>query len=307
MRITPERLEGIVRRILDGGPRVPWTVAADPARAALARIERIARGALRVGTLRDRRSGRGLPVFGSRLGGRAYRILVLPRGASDGEIVAIRPAEEGELEQEIVPSQGSVTIPNPSGQGNITVNFQKYDANSQKNYRVRGAHVRVTWTGPTSADQLENAQNVPGDLYVLARKAGNGYWPLYVGQTGNFVQRWAPRFKVLREFDVDLTQYAVWTGVIATLQSQLPANVSIGLVRDDVEHVLIRHINKALQQHNGALKNESSYLPFFAAPLGVNVVNVFVPGNSLPPFVPGQIQVGADQLYEMEADPFATG
>jgi hypothetical protein len=83
--------------------------------------------------------------------------------------------------------------------------------------------------------------------------------------------------------------------------------VSADLVRMDVEHVLIRHVNRQLEPFGLRLQNEQSYLPFIAAPLGVDVRSAAAQGSTLPPLVPPLIQVGADQMYEFEADPFATG
>ena len=310
LHLPPHRLAAMAERILSGGGAVRADVAADPQRAALARIERIARGALRVGTLRDRASGRGLPVFGARLGGRAYRILVLPRSEEEGEIVAIRPATGSETEQEIVASGQTLAIPNPNAAvgGNVQVPFQQL--RQGRNYRVRGARVQVAWRGPYTLPQLE-AMNVNAELYVIARMAqaqqGPVPWPLYVGETSAFSARWAPRFKVLREFAVDTSPYRVWLGSITLQNSQRPLNVAPDLVRADVEHVLIRHLNRLLQPYGTSLTNRTSHLPFIAAPLGVDVQSAAQQGSTLPPGIPGQIQVNPDQLYEFEADPFATG
>jgi hypothetical protein len=310
LHLPPHRLAAMAERILSGGAAVPAHVAADPQRAALARIERIARGALRVGTLRDRASGRGLPVFGARLGGRAYRILVLPRGGEEGEIVAIRPATGDETQQEIVASDQVLTIPNPNATvgGFVDVHFQK--AHQRTKYRVRGARVQVAWSGPHTLAELK-AMDPDDDLYLITRlvptQQGPRPWPLYVGETSNVSTRWKERFKVLREFAVDTSPYRVWLGSITVQPSQRPLGVGSNLVRADVEHVLIRHLNKMLQPSGAALANLTSYLPFIAAPLGVDVQSAAQPGSTLPPGIPPQIQVSPDQLYEFGADPFATG
>ena len=289
LHLPAERLAAMAERIVAGGGRVSRWIAANPERAALARIERIARQALRVGRLRDRATGYGLPVFGARLGGRAYRILVLPRGPEQGEIVAIRPASP--LVRGGVPADSSLT-----GAG--------------KTHRVRGAHADVLWTGPRPLTQLVNAARVEGDLYVLARRGSDSrdrlpWRPLYVGQTKDFVARWKPRSGVLRELGVDLSAYGVWVGRLSTRPSRLPPAVGTSRMRDGVEHVLIRHINRALKPYGGKLGNPPPCLP--AVHPGVVVESAAAPGGTRPPFVPERIRASRGGLYEVEAGPFATG
>ncbi|HLL81070.1 MAG TPA: hypothetical protein VK420_00410, partial [Longimicrobium sp.] len=68
--------------------RLPWP---DP-RTSMGRLAGLARGARRIGTLRNRRSGKGYPVFAGQAGGRRYGIVTKPaKGRRGGDIVAVRP------------------------------------------------------------------------------------------------------------------------------------------------------------------------------------------------------------------------
>jgi hypothetical protein len=68
--------------------RLPWPAP----RTSMGRLAGLARGARRIGTLRNRRSGKRYPVFAGQAGGRRYGIVTRPaRGRRGGDIVAVRP------------------------------------------------------------------------------------------------------------------------------------------------------------------------------------------------------------------------
>lgn len=71
--------------------RLPWP---DP-RTSMGRLAGLARGARRIGTLRNRRSGRRYPVFAGQAGGRRYGIVTRSaKGRRGGDIVAVRPVRD---------------------------------------------------------------------------------------------------------------------------------------------------------------------------------------------------------------------
>lgn len=87
--------------------RTGWPPMPRPRPRAVDRLARLAAGARRVGTLRQRGSGGRLPVYRSRLGGRSYRIVARPRGGLRSEIVLVRPeAEPSAPESELFPLGG---------------------------------------------------------------------------------------------------------------------------------------------------------------------------------------------------------
>lgn len=91
LRIAP----GTVDRVLTG-LIPPWRrrrKRPSDRRAALRQLGWMARGARRVGSLRNRRTGARFPVFSARAGGRSFNIVTRPRGRWQGEIVLVRPGE----------------------------------------------------------------------------------------------------------------------------------------------------------------------------------------------------------------------
>lgn len=273
LRLPAYTIETIVDRVRRPGRRFRLRpdVAAGPRRAVVRRVGQLAQNARRMGTLRSRSTGKAYPVFTSRAGGRSYRIVARPRGNWQSEIMLVQP--EGEME----------------------VTSAKDPAGQKGGRRVRGARVTIDWR----ATPLASLEKRPPDdnVYVIAKEMawkGRVQWvPIYVGITKDFVQRWRPRFKVLREFQVDLKPYMVWTGKVTALPSQVlgPGATQEDVWRD-VEHVLIRR----LRFHDGyPLSNEQSIREVVSAAKGI-AINSRQP----PPFLK-KFDVAPGTVYEAEA------
>lgn len=100
----------------------------------LDRLGTLVSGARRMGTLRHRASGERLPVFGSRLGQRSYRIVARPRGGMRHEILAVHPEPRAEMEEEAeVFPLGAVA----AGGGDA------YGGATRDGYRLRLPHARL--------------------------------------------------------------------------------------------------------------------------------------------------------------------
>jgi hypothetical protein len=230
------------------------------------RVAQLARGARRLGALRNRRSGRRYPVFRSRMRGRNYRITTRPRGRFRHEIIAIQEELGGDA-FEVLSSKQPGAVARSGGQS----------------YRVRGAQVRIDWHGPLT---VRNA----------ARKHGHGVYivyrdnkPLYVGETNSFRRRWFARLQVLENLGIDPAPFSVWVGQIK--QAAGP-KVSDELLRLDVEHVLVRYL---LRMARATLTNRKPRNELMAAPLGIMIHN----HPKAAPWLPQAIRLRAGEILEI--------
>ena len=235
-RLRPEQLRGIT-----GGP-----LSGDPGPRLAQAVGRVAQAARRT----PESVGGGLPVFSAP----GFRLLVRPRGPTQGEILMVRP--EGEADSELMPV-GSTGATRAFGTGA-----------ARRNLRVRGARVTIAWKMLPVADaKTLGVQDKHTTVYILAKrtpiqeegkksapesKKGPYLRPLYVGETRTQT-RIVPRIDVLRAFDVDTSPYVVCVGTIRVnppgqQQVQTPAGprafngspADWQLLREDVEHVLVR-------------------------------------------------------------------
>ncbi|HEX8212493.1 MAG TPA: hypothetical protein VF584_20115 [Longimicrobium sp.] len=243
-RLRPEQLRGIT-----GGP-----LAGDPGPLLVRAVGRAAQAARRTPETIGGQNGPPLPVFSAP----GFRLLVRPRGPTEGEILMVRPEDEADAELVPVGASGS------------TRPYKHPRTGKSQDLRVRGARVQITWkqlplaqarnlgvTDPRKvvyvlAKRTAAPETVNGKTKKSARELGGTYLrPLYVGETKE-QDRMRPRIDVLRAFDVDFAPYVVCVGTIAALPSQrvqqqpkdrafAPTNAAdLQLLREDVEHVLVR-------------------------------------------------------------------
>jgi len=238
-RLEPAQLRRLVGSALER----------DPAPALAAALRRLARGARRVGSFRGRRIGR-LPVFSAA----GYRLVVRPISASEGELLTLR----AEPEREVF----------PPGHPSARRRWQG------REYRVRGAQVRIQWEGPYDPSALRRPG---GGIYIVEREGK----PIYVGETDRFARRWHARHQVLRNLgvydlpDVKRAPYRVWLGKLTTLTTgAVPPNA----LREDVEHVLVRYLGS----RGVRLTNLRPSGRLLAAPAGIRIENIGGP-SYLPP------------------------
>lgn len=234
-RLRPEQLRGIT-----GGP-----LAGDPGPLLTRAVGRVAQAARRT----PETLGGTLPVFSAP----GFRLLVRPRGRTQGEILMVRPESE---DSELIP-------PKMSGARRSWTEKGK-----RQNLRVRGARVKITWKAVPLADAGDvGGKKALQTVYILAKrtarqeegvrsvqeKSGTYIRPLYVGETG-VNDRMGSRLKVLREFAVDLTPYVVFVGTITPLPDQRIQTaqglkawkeaIDWTLIREDVEHLLVRMLTR---------------------------------------------------------------
>lgn len=232
LRLLPERLAALTAEVRAAvHPAHP--AAADPRAAVLHHVAGLARTARPAGTVTDRATGRTLHVF--RAPGHAGEMEIVtapPRGALF-DIVEVRPAG----------MQGEMEVYQWGAQG-----YQ--DAQGR---RVRGAHATLNW----ERILLANARNDDHQncVYILTRRspAFNFEIPRYVGEAEHLGNRWAARLDVLRVFEVDLADCFLWVGTVTTANANQVRFAPGGnqaswpkLIRQDIEHVLIRELNSQL-------------------------------------------------------------
>jgi hypothetical protein len=268
-RLRPEQL-----RALSGG-----ALPADPAAAVARGVGRIARRARRLGRFRGAPGGPRLDVFGTP----GFRLLVRPTGEMEGEILAVAPVA-GELdgEAEVVYADRASGYRRSVG---------------GKQYRVRGAHARVTWAKPFPlADVL--SQNVGRDaVYVLLQKdaaAPGGFRPIYIGETTAWRARWKTRLQTLSEFGIKPDPYRVSFGTIEWIATRSPKPPP-DLVRNDVEHILVRGLRKY------GLNNRTSNQPILPPPNDGKKQRSFIVANVNAPaaFPREPMTARGDTLYEL--------
>lgn len=258
-------------------PRVRRGSARRERRAALRRVGRIARGARRIGTLRHRPSGRRFPVFRSRFGRGATRLITRRRPGARFEILAIEP--------EIGTAAGGFTADELEVLSARSKGAWQPGAGG-KRFRVRGAQVSIDWHGPLT---LRNAARKHGaGVYVVYRDRK----PIYVGETNSFSRRWTLRFDVLRNLAIDSAPFTVWVGTIQQLD--MP-KVSPELLRQDVEHVLVRFLKRALRPSGADVTNRSPTEPLLANKAGILIRN----SSTRAPFLPQAIRLSAGQQLEV--------
>ncbi|HLL81069.1 MAG TPA: hypothetical protein VK420_00405 [Longimicrobium sp.] len=262
-RLRPEQLRGIT-----GGP-----LSGDPGPRLAQAVGRVAQAARRT----PETLGGALPVFSAP----GFRLLVRPRGPTQGEILMVRP--EGEADSELHPV-GSAGATRPFGSGA-----------ARRNLRVRGARVTIAWKMlPVAHAKSLGVRDANATVYILAKRTpvqepgnksapesqtGPYLRPLYVGETRT-QSRIVPRMDVLRAFDVDTSPYVVCVGTIRVdppgqQQVQTPAgprafNGSAAdwqLLREDVEHVLVRILMNAGYR----LTVLSPSLRLWVAELGISI------------------------------------
>ncbi|HEX8675536.1 MAG TPA: hypothetical protein VF710_26830 [Longimicrobium sp.] len=276
-RLRPEQLRGIT-----GGP-----LAGDPGPSLARAVGRVARAARRTPETIGGANGPPFPVFSAP----GFRLLVRPRGPTQGEILMVRP--ESEAEAELV----------PVGAPGYTRPYKDPQTGKSQDLRVRGARVQITWkqlpltqarslgvTDPRKvvyvlAKRTAALEIVNGKKKNAAREMGGTYLrPLYVGETKK-QDRMGPRIDVLRAFDVDFAPYVVCVGTIATLPSQMvqqkpqtrafapTSSADMQLLREDVEHVLVRILTRA----GYGLTVRTPRNPVWIADLGISVSHLNPP------------------------------
>jgi hypothetical protein len=140
-------------------------------------------------------------------------------------------------------------------------------------------------------------------VYIIAKKGGG---PVYVGQTADFAKEWATRFHILGVFEAPLHDYEVHAGTVSALPGlQVKALNSPALtpyndkpdarlLRQDVEHVLLRQLDNAGQL--GGIKNQVSTRKIWSAPGGITLTH-----KGSPPAYLGNLNLGRNQSYEVGA------
>lgn len=264
LRLPHQGLHAVLGRLhpeqlrrLSGG-----MLPADPARAVALGIGRIARRARRLGPF-PATTGLRLDVWAAP----GFRLLVRPLGEMEGEILDVTPIE-GEV----------VYAARAAG-------YRRAVAN--KTYRVRGAHATVTWSTPVPLTQAGTLRVPKSAVYVLLANEK----PIYVGETASWSIRWKSRMQVLSEFGISTRPYRVAVGTIAwTGPGPAP---EAHLLRNDVEHILVRGLSKRFK-----LNNRSSHLEILPPRGGsFRVKNV-----SPPPSFPREDMTAAGDIpYELEA------
>jgi hypothetical protein len=277
-RLRPEQLRGIT-----GGP-----LSGDPGPRLTQAVGRAVRAARRT----PERVGGALPVFSAP----GFRLLVRPRGPTQGEILMVRP--ESETDSELIP----VDVPG------YTRPYKNPKTGKSQDLRVRGARVQITWKEvPLSQARNLGVPDPRKVVYVLAKRtaaqekvhdpktkkaktkksalepAGTYLRPLYVGETKK-QNRMGPRMDVLRAFDVDFAPYVVCVGTIAALPNQTvrlktkdrsfaQTDADLQLLREDVEHVLVRILTNAGYELTVVTPGN----PVWIADLGISVSHVNPP------------------------------
>lgn len=248
LRLLPDHLGALAAEVRAAvHPAHP--AAADPQGAVLHHVAGLARAARPAGTMTDRATGRTLHVF--RAPGRVGEMEIVtapPRGALY-DIVEVRPAGmQGELEVYADKFKNPMT-----GE----------DLSRHNGVRVRGPHATLNWGFVDMAAfmaQFDTIPEIENVVYVLARKTGfkdpemqgrDFLWPRYVGVAAKLKKRWEERVRILRLFNANVMEYELWIGRLDHPDlSQVHGVISDAdrekLLRQDIEHVLIRDINNKL-------------------------------------------------------------
>jgi hypothetical protein len=326
LRLPPERLATLAAEVRAAAhPAHP--AAADPQTAVREHVAALAHAARPAGTVAHPASGRTLHVF--RAPGRAGEMEIVtapPRGVLF-DIMEVRPAAVlGELE---IYHANAAAASDAAGR------------------RHRGPRVTITWTTQGLSDFVQNPINFPHTVYVLALVDGNFmepngvillHRPRYVGQTAELAARWQGQENLLRALGGNpQAPFAIWIGSVGPAPQNLDFHGAAGLIgqqgvqedlmRRDVEHVLIRSINRRIEAFNNrtlfnnnvnngnvqqiighnvtltGLTNRSSAQQVVASPGagndpgGIDITNNMDQGVAHPWFLEPQIQVAAGTVY----------
>lgn len=242
LRLPSERLATLAAEVRAAAhPAHP--AAADPRTAVRQHVAALARAARPAGTVADRATGRTLHVF--RAPGRAGEMEIVtapPRGVLF-DIMEVRPAAtQGELEVYQTDMPGAWA-----------------QSRSGERIRVRGARAKLKWAKVPVTDFVANPDlhSLTNVVYIVTRDfnlhdpddpAIRFELPRYVGIARDLAERWAERVRTLEVFNEGLAGYWLWVSRVDADPSQVRTNatgegVRARLLREDVEHVLIRRIN----------------------------------------------------------------